>query len=60
MVAFGRPWIAVLRAWLRVRSELALENAALRQQLAMFEHRRPHVRDADRLFWVLLVRLFPA
>jgi len=49
----------VLRAWLRVRSDHAFEVAALQQQLAMYERRRPNVRDSDRLFWVVLVRLFP-
>ena len=60
MVAYVRPWIAALRAWLRVRSDHALEIAALRQRLAMYERRRPDVRDSDRLFWVLLVRPLPA
>ena len=59
MAAYLRPWIAALRAWLRVRSDYAFEVAALRQQLAMYERRRPDVRDSDLLFWVLLVRLFP-
>ena len=59
MVAYLRPWTAALRAWLRVRSDHAFEVAALRQQLAMYERRRPDVRDSDRLVWVLLVRLLP-
>ena len=56
MLAYLRPWIAALRAWLRVRSDHAYEVAALRQQLAIYERRRPDVRDSDRLFWALLVR----
>jgi putative transposase len=59
MVAYLQPWFAALVAWLRLRSALALENAALKQQLAMYERRQPNIRDSDRLFWVLLVRLFP-
>ena len=38
------------------RRHLALENLALRQQLAMFKQsgKRPRVSPTDRLFWVLL------
>ncbi len=36
-----------------------LENAALRQQLAMYDRRRPKIQDSDRLFWVWLVRIWP-
>jgi hypothetical protein len=38
------------------RRHLALENLALRQQLAMFNQsgKRPRVSPTDRLFWVLL------
>jgi hypothetical protein len=37
---------------------LALENVALRQQLAMYQRARPRpaVRWSDRLFWVALRR----
>ena len=43
---------------LRLRSELALENLALRQQLAVLNrrHRRPKLRKLDRFFWLLLSR----
>src|SRR5262245_12890430 len=36
--------------------DLALENLALRQQLAVFKrrHPRPKLRPVDRLFWVWL------
>src|SRR6266853_5689397 len=35
---------------------VALENLALRQQLAVFKRtvRRPHLRTSDRLSWILL------
>jgi hypothetical protein len=38
------------------RRSLALENLALRQQLALLKHRnpRPRLTDSDRLFWLVL------
>ncbi len=59
MTAYIRPWAVLVRGWLRGRSDLVLENAALRQQLAMYDRRRLEVRDSDRLFWLLLVRIWP-
>ncbi len=43
------------------RAELALENAALRQQLAVYLRttHRARLRTEDRLFWVALRRLWP-
>ena len=58
-------WLAIivrtLRSALRPQRELALENLVLRQQLAVLKHRhpRPRLTDADRLFWVVLSRLWP-
>ena len=55
-------WILVLfgtaRASLKSRNQLALENLALRQQLAMLRQsvKRPRVRFGDRLFWVLYAK----
>ena len=45
-----------LGSWSRSQNNLALENVALRQQLANFKQRepRPALTDADRAFWVLL------
>jgi transposase InsO family protein len=45
---------------LRTRRSLMLENLALRHQLAVLQHSspRPRLRPADRLFWVLLCRLW--
>ena len=45
---------------LRLPSELALENLALRQQLAVLyrQHRRPRLRKSDRVFWLLLSRFW--
>ena len=59
MMAYIRPWAVLVRGWLRGRSDLVLENAALRQQLAMYDRRRMEVRDSDRLFWLVLVRIWP-
>jgi hypothetical protein len=44
---------------LRSRRDLMVENLALRQQLATLAGRRdPVIRPADRLFWILLRRLW--
>ena len=42
------------------RRSLALENLALRQQLAVLHHsvKRPRLSDVDRGFWVLLRRIW--
>jgi putative transposase len=55
-------WILVLfgtaRASVKSRSQLALENLALRQQLAMFRYsvKRPRATFGDRLFWILYAK----
>ena len=43
-----------LRSIVRCRTELAAENLALRQQLAILKEKtkRPRLRPRDRLFWV--------
>jgi hypothetical protein len=43
---------------LRLRSELAIENLAIRQQLAVLHRwrRRPKLRKSDRFFWLHLSR----
>jgi hypothetical protein len=53
--------LGALRSAVRCRRDLALENLALRQQLAVLRrvHRRPRLSRADRLFWVLASRLWP-
>ena len=51
-------WLGILfgtiRSYLRTHRELALENLALRQQLAVWKARepRPRLAAADRIFWV--------
>ena len=45
---------------LKARQSLALENLALRQQLAVLQRsvKRPRLSNVDRGFWVLLRRLW--
>ena len=53
--------LATARSSLRSRRALALENLALRQQLAVLGRRvtRPKLSPIDRAFWVALARLWP-
>jgi putative transposase len=55
-----RACILFLRGVLVPRSRLAIENLALRQQLAVCKHSvtRPKLRPRDRIFWVWLSRLW--
>jgi len=52
--------IRTLRSVFRSRQELALENLVLRQQLAVFKHAhsRPRLTGTDRLFWVVLSKIW--
>ncbi len=58
MVRLLGSLLPTLRSALRTRTDLALENLALRQQLAALRQqvKRPRVRFADRLFWAWLHR----
>jgi hypothetical protein len=51
--------LASARSSLKSQRELALDNLALRQQLAILKRtsKRPTLTKADRLFWVALSRL---
>jgi hypothetical protein len=54
-------WLGILiRAALRGRRDLALENLALRQQLGVLKRRKrvPRLKSGDRLFWVVLSRIW--
>ena len=55
-----RALMLMLRRLLVIRFRLALENLALRQQLAVLERsgKRPKLRQHDRVFWVLLSTLW--
>jgi len=50
-----------VRAFILGRAAAALENLALRQQVAVFKRsvKRPRLRTRDRVFWVWLSRLWP-
>ncbi len=60
MVRWLRILIGTLRAAVRTHRELAVENLALRQQLAVWKVRRPRPRLTvmDRIFWVVLSRFW--
>ena len=51
--------LALINALLADRSRLALENVALRQQIAVLKRsvKRAKIEDSDRIFWILLRRL---
>jgi len=57
-------WLGIILgtvgAAIRCRHDLATENLALRQQLAVMKYQRPRPRltDTDRFFWVLLSRIW--
>src|SRR5262245_6689187 len=46
----------MLRALVLDRQRLLLENLALRQQVIVLKrmNQRPHLRDSDRVFWILM------
>src|SRR5207302_6548624 len=65
----SRPMITLLLHLLRLlpflcggHRQLALENLALRQQLAVYKRttNRPRLRRSDRVLWVWLSRVWPA
>jgi transposase InsO family protein len=60
MVDLFLSLLRALRSAFRSRANLALENLALRQQLANLRRTsgRPHLRKADRAFWIVLSRLW--
>ena len=50
--------ISILELVLKDRAQLALENAALRHQLALLKRsvKRPRIEDSDRILWMMLRR----
>ncbi|PYV34227.1 MAG: integrase [Acidobacteria bacterium] len=60
MVSLACAVVAYLRFVFLPRHKLALEAVALRQQLATFKRKqpRPKVDRLDRLFWIVLSRLW--
>jgi transposase InsO family protein len=61
MVTFALAVAAYIRSFFVTRHKLALEATALRQQLAVFKRKqtRPRLHRFDRLFWIVLRRLWP-
>ena len=55
-----RILLVLIRSVVLDRGELAAENLALRQQLAVLQHKskRPRLRTRDRIFWALLSRFW--
>jgi len=47
----------LFRLLLKDRTQLALENIALRQQLAVYKRTviRPKIEDRDRIFWLSIM-----
>ena len=60
MLRLLRLLVVLFTRCFRSRRDLALENLALRQQLGVLKQKHPHPRLAasDRLFWVVLRRLW--
>ena len=58
MIGLVLAGIAYIRAYAVSRHRLALEVAALRQQLVVFKRSRPRplLRNMDRLFWITFRR----
>src|SRR5262245_29222259 len=61
MLSTIRAVFAVARVLLRERRDRALENLALRQQLALYERqrKRPKLQARHRVLWTLLSRYWP-
>jgi transposase InsO family protein len=55
-----RNFVLLIWSKIKITSNLVVENLALRQQLAVMKrtNKRPRIRMTDRLFWVLLARIW--
>jgi putative transposase len=62
MIPFFIGFLTCLSAFFRSRYNLGLEILALRHQLGILKRKIPHprLRTQDRIFWILLRRLWPA
>jgi len=49
----------LLQLAVKDRTQLALENIALRHQLAVYNRsvKRPIINDGDRIFWLTVMRM---
>jgi len=58
MMTILKSFLTAVRKVLRSRSDLVLENVALRQQLDVYGRQtpRPKLRRGDRIFWIWLCR----
>jgi hypothetical protein len=61
-IRYASILIASLPALFRSQREQALVELALRQQLAIYAQKqpRPRITNADRGFWVALLRFWPS
>jgi hypothetical protein len=61
MLTTLRIILAAAASVVKTRRDLALENLALRQQLACLKAKtvRPRLSNSDRIFWVALSRVWP-
>ena len=61
MMSILKSLFSAVRRAFRSRTDLLLENAALRQQIHGYERStcRPKLRRSDRLFWIWLSRHWP-
>jgi transposase InsO family protein len=61
MFAIVAALLRYLLSWLRHKHGLALENLALRHQIAVLKRQahKPRLQGKDRLFWVVLKRWWP-
>ncbi len=61
MIKWPLIFLQSLVSLFRTRRDLVFENLLLRQQLAVLKDRvgRPQLSQADRSFWVLVLRLWP-
>ena len=60
MIEFIFTVVAVIRVFVRSRTDTALEVLALRQQVAVLKRKRPRpaLHSLDRFFWTMLRRLW--
>ncbi len=51
--------VNLLQLAIKDRTQLALENIALRHQLAVYKRsvKRPNINDGDRIFWLTVMRM---
>ena len=60
LIRFLSIFLIIIRTLLKSKSNLLLENVALRQQLSTYliKKTEPKLMDLDRAFWVALMQVF--